>query len=292
MVNEPSVFELSRFDCSTIIYFLLFHDFIRAARIEVPSGSPTTTKELTAQAKLSGFDYVRFSSLDYIEVCVKQQDGLEAQVVHFPLSTLLAVPLPLEDLDEYAYPAAHAHESRKPLLFDNTTSSNEISDHFKLHMFLSPGVRFVRLDPVLINLLEIAYDDFSGRFYIIPGSGYRPRSVNRNNIDTRHTNEKYRFQMGQAVEIKPSGRVNDETLFRLGIALMKAGRTVRTQRIGIGIGTKTDRLYFHIRPLTVDTADEAKDVWNSGNTALYQKFEDVQSQISKGIYKYSWYMLK
>ena len=256
--------------------------YTRAARIEVSPGTSLTVKQLTSHAKLAGFDYVSFASPNYIEVCVKLQDGEEAQIVHFPLSTLLAVPLPLNDNQEYAYPEEHVHESRKPLLFDRTTSSNEISDHFKLHMFLSPGVRFVRLDPVLINLLEIAYEDFTDRFYIIPGSGYRPRSVNRNNIDSRHIKEKHRFQMGQAVEIKPSGRVNDETLFYLAIALMKAGRTVRTQRLGIGIGAKKDRLYFHIRPLTLKTDHEAVDVWNSGNAVVYSKLYEVQEQIDKG----------
>ena len=128
----------------------------------------------------------------------------------------------------------------------------------------------------------MAYDDFVDRFYIIPGSGYRPRSVNRNNLDTRHVKEKYRFQMGQAVEIKPSGRVNDDTLFNLAIAVMKAGRSVRTQRLGIGVGAKKDRLYFHLRPLTLDMEDEAIDVWDSGNTALYRKLGEIQDQIQNG----------
>ena len=192
------------------------------------------------------------------------------------------MPLPLGDEDEYAYPSAHAQEPRRPLLFDRTTSSNEISDHFKLHMFLSPDARFVRLDPVMINLLEMAYDDFPDRFHILPGSGYRPRSINRNNLNTRHTKEKYRFQMGQAVEIKPSRYINDGTLFDLAIALMKAARSVQTQRLGIGIGAKKDRLYFHIAPLTLDTENEAIDVWNSGNAALYGKLRKIQDQIHKG----------
>lgn len=149
-------------------------------------------------------------------------------------------------------------------------------------MFLSPGVRYARLDPVLINLLENAYDDFADRFYIIPGSAYRPRSVNRNNLDSRHNNERFRFQMGQAVEIKPSGRVNDDTLFYLAIALMKAGRSVSTMRLGIGIGAKKDRLYFHIRPLTIDTEHEAVDVWDSGNDVLYEKLKDIQDQLMRG----------
>ena len=262
--------------------------FLRAARIELSHGSSFDVAELTQYAKLAGFDYVRYSSPSHIEVCVKLQDGEEAQIVHFPLTTLLAVPLPLGEEEEYAYPIEHAHEPRRPLLFDKTTSSNEISEHFKLHMFLSPDARFVRFDPVMINLLEMAYDDFPDRFHIIPGSGYRPRSINRNNLDTRHVKEKYRFQMGQAVEIKPSGRVNDGTLFDLAITLMKSARSVQTQRLGIGIGAKKDRLYFHIAPLTVDADSEAVDVWDSGNTVLYGKLKGIQDQIHKGIRTEMW----
>ena len=256
--------------------------FKRAARIEISPGASLQVQQLTQYAKLAGFDYVRFSSPSYIEVCVKLQDGEEAQIVPFPLTTLLAVPLPLGDDEEYAYPSTHAYEPRKPLLFDSTTSSNEISEHFKLHMFLSPGYRFLRLDPNIITLLEMAYDNFPDRFYIIPGSGYRPRSINRNNFDTRHIKEKYRFQMGQAVEIKPSGRVNDRTLFNLAIALMKASRSLRTEMLGIGVGAKKDRLYFHIGPLTAAEIG-AIDVWDSGNTLLYIKLRDIQDQIRKGM---------
>ena len=243
--------------------------------------STLTTQQLTAYVKLAGFDYVHFSSPNSIEVCVRIQDGLEAQVVPFPQSNFLAVPLPLDEEEEYGYPTEHANETRKPLLFDKTSNPNELSDYFKLYMFLSPGVRYVRLDPIFLNLLDIAYTHFEPGFYIIPGSAYRPRSVNRNNMRARHVKETYRFQMGQAVEIMPNNHVNEDTLFQLGISLMKAGRSIRTLSIGIGIGAKKDRLYFHIRPLKRN--QHFIDVWDSGSHSLYMKFKEVQDQISKGM---------
>lgn len=255
--------------------------FIRAARIELLPASTMTTQELTSYAKFAGFDYVSFSSPSSIEVCVKIQDGLDAQIVMFPYATLVAVPLPLDEQDEYAYPDAHAHETRRPLLFDNSTSSSELSEHFKLHMFLSPGKRFLRLDPILVDLLELAYDDLKDGFEIVTGSGYRSRSVNLDNIDGRHENETFRYQMGQAVEVTPKGAVNEDTLFRLGIALMKAGRTIQPQGYAIGIGAKEDRLYCHVRPLL--RGQKAVAVWDSGNALLFERLWHVVDQVYRGM---------
>lgn len=256
----------------------------RAAKIGISQGSPLTTEELSSKAMFAGFDYVHFSSPSYIEVCVKLQEGLEAEVVDFPLNTLLSVQLPYYDRNEFDYPITNVKETRKPLLFDGFSSSAELSQHFKLSMFLSPGVRYVRLDSELINLLELAYDDFKDGFYIIEGSGYRPRSVNRDNINTRHVNERHRFEMGQAAELRPKGKVTDNSLFHLGIALMRSGRSFQVKSLGIGIGAKSDRLYFHICPLLSETETDRIpiDVWDSGNTVLYDMFHTIQMQIAKG----------
>ena len=240
-----------------------------------------TMEELTSWAKFAGFDYVRFMSPTFIEVCVKPQDGLDAQAVMFPLSTLTAVPIPLDEEYEYAFPSEHVHEVRKPLLFDVSTTTNELSEHFKVRDFQYPGAKYLRIDTHLVDLLELAYDDFPDGFHIIRGSAYRPRSVTLDNVEGRHEKERFRFQMGQAVELKPNGLVNCDTLFALGIALMKAGRTVQEQRLGIGIGTKRDRLYFQAWSLANNESSPV--IWDSGNALLFEKFKIVQDQIMKGI---------
>ena len=264
----------------SIFFTIICFNLTRAATIELLPTSTMTTEKLTAYAQLAGFDYVYFSSPSSIEVCVKLQDGLEAQMVSFPQTKYIAAPAPVGEEEEYDYPAEHFHESRRPLLFDTTGNPYELSDYFKQHVFVSPGIRYVRLDPVFIDLLDIAYTHFPAGFDIIPGSAYRPRSVNRNNIETRHENEKYRFQMGQAVEVKPSNTVNDDTLFQLGISFMKAERSFRVFRTGLGIGVKLDRLYIHIKPLK--KGETPIDIWDSGNPSLYRRFKDIQDQISQG----------
>ena len=239
-----------------------------------------TTEELTSWAKFAGFDYVTFSSPNSIEVCVKPQDGLDSQIVMFPLSTLTAVPTPLDDEYEYAYPSEYVHETRRPLLFDVSTTTNELSEHFKVRDFQYPGAKYLRIDTHLVSLLELAYDEFPDGFHIIHGSAYRPRSVTLDNVEGRHEKERFRFQMGQAVELKPNGLVNCDTLFALGISLIKAGRTVQEQRLGIGIGTKRDRLYFQVWSLAHNETTPV--IWDSGNTLLFEKFRMVLDQINKG----------
>lgn len=146
----------------------------------------------TSKVILGGFDYVTYTSPNYVEVCVKVQDGIRTHLAQFPLTNLIGVPLPLGEEDEYDYPEELKPEARKPLLYDVSTSDNDIADHFKLQYFVSPGKRYIRLDTMLVNLLDLAYEDFTGGFYVVSGSGYRPRSVNLDNIDTRHEKEKLR----------------------------------------------------------------------------------------------------
>lgn len=240
-------------------------------------------QEFASKAVLAGFDYVSYASANYLDVCVKVQDGLQTHLVQFPLANLIGVPLPLGKEDEYDHPESLKNESRKPLLFDVSTSSNLIAKHFRLSNFVSPGKRFVRLDATLVNLLDLGYEALDGGFYVISGSGYRPRSVNLDNIATRHEKEKPRYEMGQAVEIKPNKPTNDDSLFDFAIALIKVAKTVRMQRIGIGIGCKIDRLYFEIRPMA-DEDDKAIEVWDSGNNDLYKRLKEIETLAYKGNY--------
>ncbi|XP_060568332.1 uncharacterized protein LOC132726934 [Ruditapes philippinarum] len=253
----------------------------RAARISLSPGSSLTMTQFASKAILAGFDYVSYTSPDYLDVCVKVQDGIQTHIVQFPLVNLIGVPLPLGEEDEYDYPEPLKNESRKPLLFDVSTSANAIAEHFRLSNFVSPGKRFIRLDSILVSLLDLGFEAFAGGFYVISGSGYRPRSVNLDNIATRHDKEKLRFEMGQAVEIEPNKPSNDESLFDLAIAMVKVARTVRMQRIGIGIGTKPDRLYFELRPMAEEDS-KPFEVWDSGNTNLFKKLNEIATLIYKG----------
>ncbi|KAL4222201.1 hypothetical protein ACF0H5_018238 [Mactra antiquata] len=255
----------------------------RAARLGLTSGSSLTMDEFVQKAILAGFDFVKYTSPDYIEVCVKVQDGLQTHLAQFPAANLVAVPLPLGEESEYDYPDILKNESRKPMLFDVSTSVKHIADHFLLSHFVSPGKRFIRLDSILTTILDLCHEMFdSGTgFHVIPGSGYRPRSVNIDNIATRHEKERLRYEMGQAVEIKPNKQTNDGSLFELGFALIKVAKTYRMQRLAIGIGCKMDRLYFELRPMTEDDSRPV-EVWNSGNAPLFERLKYVESLILNG----------
>ncbi|KAH3802556.1 uncharacterized protein LOC127837090 [Dreissena polymorpha] len=253
----------------------------RAAQITLKAGGSLSSQVFTQYAILAGFDYVMRVSNDVINVCVKVQDGIQTNLAQFPTANLISVPLPLGEEDEYDYPESLRNESRKPLLFDVSTSSGDVSEHFKLNAFVSPGKRYIRLDTMLVYLLDLSYDDFKGGFYGITGSGYRPRSVNLDNIATRHEKEQMRFEMGQAVELKPNDVASEDNLFRLAISLIRIAKSVRTQQIGIGIGCKADRLYFDVRPIADENA-LVVEVWDSGNTPLFNRLKLIQDMIAQG----------
>lgn len=253
----------------------------RAARISPRSGSTISMNDFVGKAILAGFDFVGYASLNYLDVCVKVQDGIQTHLVQFPSANLVGVPLPLGEEDEYDYPEALKNESRRPLLFDVSTSSNHIADHFRLSDFVSPGKRYIRLDGVLVSLLDLGFEAYNGGFYVISGSGYRPRSVNLDNIATRHEKEKLRYEMGQAVEIKPNKPPNDDNLFDMAIAMIKVAKSVRIQRLSIGIGCKLDRLYLELRPMKEDESTPL-EVWESGNPALYNRLKVIQNLMERG----------
>lgn len=64
--------------------------------------------------------------------------------------------------------------------------------------------------------------------------------------------------------------------------MIRIGKTVRLQQIGVGIGCKMDRLYFDLRPLE-DENSLVVEVWDSGNTELYTRLKHIETLIAKGI---------
>ncbi|KAH3728820.1 hypothetical protein DPMN_054782 [Dreissena polymorpha] len=99
-----------------------------------------------------------------------------------------------------------------------------------------------------------------------------------------------RFEMGQAVELKPNYVASEENLFRLAIALIRIAKSVHTQQIGIGVGCKADRLYFDVRPIA-DENDFVVEVWDSGNTPLFNRLKLIQDMIVQGMLDYALFSL-
>ena len=75
--------------------------------------------------------------------------------------------------------------------------------------------------------------------------------------------------------------MNDDSLFELAMALIKVGKSVRTQRLGLGFGCKPDRLYVEVRPM-VGEDSRPVHVWSSGNVQLYERLAHIEDMIHKG----------
>ncbi|KAH3809037.1 hypothetical protein DPMN_137400 [Dreissena polymorpha] len=88
--------------------------------------------------------------------------------------------------------------------------------------------------------------------------------------------------MGQAVELKPNDVASEDNLFRLAISLIRIAKSVRTQQIGVGVGCKADRLYFYVRPIADENA-LVVEVWDSGNTPLFNRMKLIQDMIAQGM---------
>ena len=87
--------------------------------------------------------------------------------------------------------------------------------------------------------------------------------------------------MGQAVELKPSRPLSEDSLFKLAVSLMRIGRSVMLQQIGISIGCKADRLYLDLRPIQNESS-LVFEVWSSGNDELYTRLKVYQDLIVLG----------
>jgi hypothetical protein len=220
----------------------------------------------------AGFDYVRYSGSDHIEVFVTQQEIYRAQNLYFASGeTFIAIQPPADQTNEYSYPKALLKETRNPLLFDGAHRDIRLSERHNVSDFACPGYRYLRVDPSMVECLEMAAEEYNGSIEIIPGSAYRVRSVNLNNIDTRHQNEKYRFQSGQAVEIRPK-KNSLESLVDLALAVVKTCvAPLRLRQRGIGMGCHSDRLYLDIQPLQHGNEANFIKLWNSGGHQLFLK---------------------
>lgn len=265
-----------------VLIFVVEHfRFCRAAKITSDKGN---INRLATLAVCAGFDYVKYTDSYYIEVFVKQQMGFRSQDVMFPSGhSLTAIPSSgLVDNVEYSIMSASVAESRKTSLFDGYTAEERLSDRYRISDFICPGYRFFRLDQTLVQCLERASDDLGHRIQVVPNSGYRVRSVNLDNIDIRTNEERFRFQLGQAVEIISSHDKSTKGLIELGKSIIRACPVItRPQQRGIGLGCHTDKLYLDIRPIQQGQQDQFISIWSSGGLTLYYElFARVYAALS------------
>ena len=250
----------------------------------VTTKSGNDIDKLFQHAVCAGFDYVRYTTTTYIEGFVLSQKDYQATIVQFLEGPLyLEVNPPVTLLDEYSYPDRLVDDDIKPLLVDGFYDQYPVSEHYKLTDIKDPGKRYVRFDNGLLECLELVSDDLESVVEIVRGSAYRTRSTNRNNLDVRHREERWRFEAGQAAEIRP-GRLNsDKDLVDLAKSIFRSCTTfLRLDLRGIGVGCHFDRLYLDVRPLIEGSESKFIVLWNSDSTSYCDEISDLKDAILTG----------
>ncbi|XP_041349226.1 uncharacterized protein LOC121368556 [Gigantopelta aegis] len=240
--------------------------------------------KLARHAICAGIDYVRYTTPTYIEGFVLPQSDYQAKLINFiDGPSHLEVKPPSTLADEYKHPIHLNNEDAKPQLVDGHYDQHAVSEHYTLADIKDPGKRYLRFDSSLLECLELASDDLDSVFKIVPGSAYRTRSSNRNNLDTRHPEEMWRFEAGQAVEIKHGKTDSDQALVDMASSILKSCTTfLRLDLRGIGLGCHSDRLYLDVRPLIEGLETEFITLWNTDNTTYCKEIGHLKDALHKG----------
>ncbi|KAL8573315.1 hypothetical protein ACOMHN_032777 [Nucella lapillus] len=264
----------------------LYHE---GRAVKLTSGQKGQLSELASLAVCAGFDMVAFTTSDYVEAFVRAQSGYRAVLTaYFEGPSYPAVAPVGTDGEEYSYPQPLKDEDLTPTLLDGgLPPDTPLSQHLRLADVMSTDGRYFRLDPSLLECLELAEDDFSGTIQIIPDSMYRTRSANmRRNLDLRHPQELWRFQSGQAVEVRPAGTLSSERLLALATSILReCPAVVRLQTRALGLGCHGDRLYIDLRPLVAGHERVYVMVWEEegGKETGYCRYvKDLQRNMIEG----------
>ncbi|XP_041378411.1 uncharacterized protein LOC121390613 [Gigantopelta aegis] len=260
-------------------------DLYRAGRgIMLTTTNENDTGKLAQHAICAGIDYVRYTNETYIEVFVLPQSDYQGKLVYdIDDQTYFEVNPPTTLNDDYKYPSILNDEDVKPLLIDGHNDQYTVYEYYKLADVKDPSNRYLRFDNGLLECLELVSDDFGTVVNIVHGSAYRTRSTNQINIDTRHSEEKWRFEAGQAVEIKPGKTTSDQALVRLATSIFRSCTTfLRLDLRGIGLGCHFDRLYLDVRPLIDGSEMEFITLWNADNTTYFDEIKMLKDALQKG----------
>lgn len=237
--------------------------------IELEKPSRISYSQLAGLAICAGFDFISHMSDRYLELFVKPQEHYVSNVMVYP-SGFHATGVSVHNTGferEYILPSLFANETRIPLLIDGQNGNTKLSPRYTISDFQSPGFRFLRIDSSIVECLELASNEFGEKLEVI--SGFRTRSVNLENIDMRLPQERFRFHVGQSLEIT-SNKGTELELIKIGIAIMRMCPPItRPQQRAIGIGCHRDRLYVDFHPMLFGNEEKYIKLWNSGGRNVY-----------------------
>ncbi|KAK3589129.1 hypothetical protein CHS0354_017095 [Potamilus streckersoni] len=259
----------------------------RAARIKwsnTSTGFSNSVEELARLAVCAGFDFVVIPSNSFIEVFVKYQESFQARKVSFPSGRfIMAISVYENETLEYSYPKELDGEPIKPLLLDGHLEEIPLSESYFVKDFKHQDHRYFRVDSSLVDCLEEASTEYGQKLFVIPGSAYRPRSENLRNLDTRHHEELFRFQAGQAVEIGLKTKFDVKDLAKVGMSVIRhCVPMLQLQQRSIGLGCHSDRLYLDIRPVFAHEETDVIHFWNGGGDVLFNLLRQAVESVNSG----------
>ncbi|XP_056020825.1 uncharacterized protein LOC125651534 isoform X3 [Ostrea edulis] len=250
----------------------------RSMKISVNTGASLSISRLANFAVIAGFDHVT-KEYDHIIASVRPATGVYSVVVNYPNLNMHETDPPYTEAVEYEIPAMADYSSTYPPLLDGFNTSIKLSNCYRIADIKLKKFRYFRFDSKLLECLEDASSQFEGCIKVIPGSSYRVRSENNRNIELRHAEEKWRFSVGQAVEV--SNGMSLKQLKNLGLIIIRSCvRNLISKRLILGIGAHSDRLYVDIRESTPQ--EEFVKVWDDGFPELYTYLKDIQAGFEKG----------
>ncbi|XP_067681059.1 uncharacterized protein [Haliotis asinina] len=253
--------------------------------LRLTSSPISRLNRLAVLAACSGFDFMNFSSPQFIEVFVKSQEdfiGIRVEFSHEDIARLAVAP-PSNEQAEYMYPVSLEHEAILPNLFIGFDGDTYLSEYYTIQDMSCPNRHYLRVDSSLLMCLDLISEEYGDKVEIVKGSGYRTQSVNMLNFDIRHEEEMYRFQTGQAVELRPPRYRHYSELVYLAKMLFRCCTPfLRQEMRGLGVGCHQDRLYVDIRPLQVGNELNYITLWNTGNATFCKQILDIQEELLQG----------
>lgn len=277
---------------------ILVHIYVcRAITLTLSLLSPNDLQELARLAFCAGFEYAKVKG-NYVEACVKPDANGLAEVAPFLKTQLRAVSFPPAEEDEYQYPAEllkstsarkvrttdrHDDTDTIPVtakLFDGWNKTEKLSEHYAIKDFLCPNKRYFRLDENLVECLESTSSDLGEKVKVLEGSGYRVRSRNLVNIKTRHPEERYRFQTGQAVEVSST----KTTIVLLKQLVRSCLPILYIKELSLNLGVHSDRIYIDVRTANTTNQGLPLNFWFSEThkTKSAGEMEDFLNQVKNG----------
>lgn len=197
----------------------------------------TKVDKLASLAVCAGFDYVKYTNKDYIEVFVKEQAGYRTKLVPFPSGqVLISVDAPFGKEDEFSFPESAERESRKPLLVRSVDDQLNLANNFKIGEFKDKSLHYLRIDPTMVECLETVRDAVNEPIYVM--KAYNTKSLNKEMNSEWNRDQLDRFQSGQAVVVQREDYSMGQTIELAKTLMSSCTPNLRMQRRGLDISIR------------------------------------------------------